>query len=247
MDIFIEALAENQYLRVLANPTLVALSGEEASFLAGGEFPIPVVQGTGGNTSVTIEYREYGVRLSFKPTVLGDGTIRLYVAPEVSDLTDVGSVSISGFTVKALRTRKAETTLELKSGQTFAMAGLIKRNDDAITSRLPGLGELPVIGPLFRSIRYTSGETELIVLVTASLVEPMNLAEVPPLPGFLHEEPNDWEFYLEGRIEGKEPAKIYPADADWLREIGIDQLFGPGAWDRYDKPVGRSRVEIVPE
>lgn len=246
-DIFFQALAENQYLRVLANPTLVALSGEEASFLAGGEFPIPVTQGAGAGASVTIEYKEYGVRLSFRPIVLGDGTIRLYAAPEVSDLTDTGSVNLGGFTVKALRTRKAETTLELKSGQTFAMAGLIKRDDDAITSRVPGLGDLPVIGPLFRSVRYTRGETELVVLVTASLVEPMNLAGVPPLPGFLHNEPNDWEFYLEGRIEGKEPAKIYSADADWLREIGIDQLFGPGAWDRYDKPVGHSQAEIVPE
>lgn len=245
LDVFLQALAENQYLRVLANPTLVALSGEEASFLAGGEFPIPVVQEN--SDSITIEYKEFGVRLAFRPIVLGDNTIQLYVAPEVSDLTDLGSVTISGFTVKALKTRKAETTLELKSGQTFAMAGLIKINDDAITSRLPGIGDLPVIGPLFRSIRYTRGETELVVLVTASLVEPMNLAAVPPLPGFLHVQPDDWEFYLEGRIEGKEPAKINPADADWLREIGIDQLLGPGAWDRYDNPVGSSRADITQE
>ena len=245
---FIQALAENQYLRVLANPTLVALSGEEASFLAGGEFPIPVVQtGTGGEsggTSITIEYKEYGVRLTFRPIVLGDGTIRLYAAPEVSDLTTLGAVTISGFEVPALRTRKFETTLELKSGQTFAMAGLIKRNDDAINSRVPGLGDLPILGPLFRSVRYQNQETELVVLVTANLVEPMSLASVPPLPGFLDEEPSDWELYLEGRIEGKAPAKISPTDMKWLREMGLDKLSGPGAWDSYGNPIVPSRADF---
>jgi pilus assembly protein CpaC len=245
---FIQALAENQYLRVLANPTLVALSGEEASFLAGGEFPIPVVQtGTGGEssgTSISIEYKEYGVRLTFRPTVLGDGTIRLYAAPEVSDLTTVGAVTISGFEVPALRTRKFETTLELKSGQTFAMAGLIKRNDDAINSRVPGLGDLPVLGALFRSVRYARGETEMVVLVTASLVEPLNLAAVPPLPGFLDEQPNDWELYLEGRIGGKAPAKVSPTDMKWLRQMGLDKLSGPGAWDSYENSTVPSQVDF---
>jgi pilus assembly protein CpaC len=244
---FIQALAENQYLRVLANPTLVALSGEEASFLAGGEFPIPVVQsgtsGAGGGTSISIEYKEYGVRLSFRPIVLGDGTIRLYAAPEVSDLTTLGAVTISGFEVPALKTRKFETTLELKSGQTFAMAGLIKKNDDAITSGVPGLGDLPVLGALFRSVRYTRGETEMVVLVTATLVEPLNLAKAPPLPGFLDEEPSDWELYVDGRIEGKGPAKINSTDANWLREMGIDKLIGPGAWDTYENPAARSKAE----
>jgi len=245
---FIQALAENQYLRVLANPTLVALSGEEASFLAGGEFPIPVVQGsTGGTntgTSISIEYKEYGVRLSFRPIVLGDGTIRLYAAPEVSDLTTLGAVTISGFEVPALRTRKFETTLELKSGQTFAMAGLIKKNDDAINSRVPVFGDLPILGALFRSVRYTRGETEMVVLVTASLVEPMNLAEVPPLPGFLDEEPSDWELYLEGRIEGKAPAKISPTDMKWLRQMGLDKLSGPGAWDSYENSIVPSQANF---
>ena len=241
--VFIQALAENQYLRVLANPTLVALSGEEASFLAGGEFPIPVTQGTGGGTSVTIEYKSYGVGLVFRPTVLGDGTIQLKVAPEVSDLTSVGSVMLNNFVIKALVTRKFETTLELKSGQTFAMAGLIKRNDDAINSRVPVLGDLPVLGALFRSVRYTRGETEMVVLVTASLVEPMNLASVPPLPGFMDEAPGDWELYVDGRIEGKGPAKISSSDANWLREMGIDKLAGPGAWDSYENPAAPSKAE----
>jgi pilus assembly protein CpaC len=243
---FIQALAENQYLRVLANPTLVALSGEEASFLAGGEFPIPIPQSGGGGvggTSITIEYKEFGVRLSFRPTVLGDGTIRLYAAPEVSEVDFAGAVRFADFVVPALITRKFETTLELKSGQTFAMAGLIKRNDTAINSSVPGLGELPVLGALFRSVRYNRGETEMVVLVTATLVEPMNLAATPPLPGFMDEEPTDWELYVDGRIEGKGPAKISSTDADWLREMGIDKLAGPGAWDSYENPVAPSKAE----
>ncbi|MHC4510296.1 MAG: type II and III secretion system protein family protein [Planctomycetota bacterium] len=242
-EFFLQALAENQALRILANPTLVALSGEQASFLAGGEFPIPVVQsGTGGagGNAVTIEYREYGVRVSFRPVVLGDGTIRLTAAPEVSDLSDAGAVTVQGFRVPALVTRKAETTLELASGQTFAMAGLLQHKNEAINSRVPGLGDLPVLGPLFRSVRYQKNETELVVLVTATLVEPMSLAAVPPVPGFTHAEPNDWEFYIDGRIEGKEPAKINAEDAHWLRQMGLDQLAGPGAWDSYNRPSSSS-------
>jgi pilus assembly protein CpaC len=247
-EIFIQALAENQYLRLLANPTLVALSGEEASFLAGGEFPIPVVQGSGGaggSNAVTIQYKEYGVRVTFRPVVLGDGTIRLNAAPEVSNLSDVGAVTISGFRVPALVSRKAETTLELNSGQTFAMAGLLQNTTEALNSRVPGLGDLPVLGPLFRSVRYQKKETELVVLVTATLVEPMSLDEVPPLPGFLHSEPNDWEFYLEGRIEGKEPAKIDSRDAEWLKQMDLDQLMGPGAWDSYNEPISSSRAGLA--
>ena len=244
-EFFLQALAENQYLRILANPTLVALSGEKASFLAGGEFPIPVVQGggAGGGTSVSIEYREYGVSLSFRPVVLGDGTIRLHAAPQVSDLSDVGAVVIQGFRVPALVTRKAETTLELKSGQTFAMAGLLQNNTQAINSRIPGIGDLPVLGPLFRSIRYQKNETELVVLVTASLVEPMSLATTPPVPGFLHNEPNDWEFFIEGQIDGQGPAKIDPENAGLLKQMGLDRLAGPGAWDSYDRPIPSSQAD----
>ena len=196
----------------------------------------------GGGTTISIEYREYGVRLTFQPFVLGDGSIRLHVAPEVSELTDVGGVSISGFTVPALLTRRFETTLELNSGQTFAMAGLIKENISAVRSRIPGLGDIPILGPLFRSVRYTKGETELVVFVTASLVEPMSLAQISPLPGFLYAEPNDWEFYIDGRIEGKEPVKIHPADAERLKQMGLDKLIGPGAWQFHGQQNALSRV-----
>ncbi len=251
LEVFLQALAENQYVRILANPTLVALSGEEATFLAGGEYPIPVPQGGGGGgtggTTITVEYKEYGVRLTFRPTVLGDGTIRLYAAPEVSALTSVGGLQQQGFNVPALITRRAETTIELKSGQSFAMAGLISNKTNAINSRIPGIGDLPILGPLFRSVRYQKDETELVVLVTAILVEPMNEAQTPPLPGFLHKEPNDWELYLGGKIEAAEPAMINSADAEWLQQMGLDKLMGPGAWDTYGSTSATSQAEITPD
>jgi len=236
LEVFFQALAENQYMRILANPTLVAMSGEEATFLAGGEFPIPVVQGAvaGGTNAITIQYKEFGVRLIFRPVVLGEGGIRLRAMQEVSELSDVGALVIQGFSIPALATRRAEATLELKSGQSFAMAGLLQHNDSAITSRIPGLGDLPVLGPLFRSVRYRNNESELVILVTAALVEPMSVATAPPLPGATYAPPNDWELYLEGRIEGQGPARLDPASAAWLREMGLDQLAGPGAWDSYE-------------
>jgi pilus assembly protein CpaC len=236
LEFFFQALAENQYMRILANPTLIALSGEEANFLAGGEFPIPVLQGTIGGTgnAITVEYKEFGVRLTFRPIVLGDNTIRLRAMQEVSQLTDVGALIIQGFSIPALSARRAEATMELQSGQSFAMAGLLLHDDQAITSRIPGLGDLPVLGPLFRSVRYRNNETELVILVTASLVEPMSVATAPPLPGATYMPPDDWEFYVEGRIEGRTPARLDPGSVAWLQEMGLDRLTGPGAWDTYE-------------
>jgi pilus assembly protein CpaC len=239
LEFFFQALAENQYMRVLANPTLITMSGEEAHFLAGGEFPIPVVQGGAGagigTTAITIQYKEFGVLLSFRPVVLGDGGIRLRALQEVSELTDVGALIIQGFSIPALSSRRAEATMELQSGQSFAMAGLLQHSDSAINSRIPGLGDLPILGPLFRSVRYRNNETELVILVTASLVEPMSLATAPPLPGASYMPPDDWELYLGGRIEGRAPARLDPANTAWLKEMGLDHLVGPGAWDSYEE------------
>jgi Flp pilus assembly secretin CpaC len=125
------------------------------------------------------------------------------------------------------------------------MAGLLHDKVEALNSGIPGLRDLPVLGPLFRSVRYQKNETELVVLVTASLVEPMSLATTPPLPGFLHADPNDWEFYLEGRLEGERPAEIDSDDAEWLKQMGLDQLTGPGAWDSHDKPISSSQADIA--
>lgn len=237
LEIFIEALAENQYLRVLAEPTLVAMSGAEASFLAGGEFPIPIVQGTnvGAGSTITIEYKEYGVRLNFLPIVLGENRIRLSVAPEVSDISEIGAVEIDGFQIPAITTRRSETTLEMNSGELFAMAGLLNQTLQVRNSRVPILGDLPVLGPLFRSVRYKEGETELLVLVTASLVEAADMSPEFPVPGDLHERPNDWELYADGRLEGATPA-LAPEDATWFKETGLDRLRGPGAWASHDQP-----------
>lgn len=246
-QLFIQALAENQYLRILAEPNLVALSGEEAGFLVGGEFPIPVVQGntTGGGTSISIEYKQFGVRLKFKPRVLGDNVIQLYVAPEVSELTDQGAVVLNGFRIPSLMTRRADTTLELKSGETFAMAGLISRNTTARSSRVPGAGDIPVLGALFRSVRYQQDETEFVVMVTATLVEPIAEGTRPPGPGILHSEPNDWELYGLGKIEGSTPVHLSPTDIQWLKKLGLDRLKGPGAWCTYDQQKAASRAEMA--
>jgi pilus assembly protein CpaC len=174
------------------------------------------------------------VLLTFVPTVLGDGRIRLRALQEFSQLNFANAVTISGFTIPALTSRRAEATIELGSGQSFALAGLLQNTDAAITTRVPGVGDLPIIGPLFRSVRYQNNETELVILVTASLVEPLSVAKAPPLPGVTYTAPDDWELYLEGRMEGKEPARLDPSSREWLKQMGLDGLVGPGAWDTYE-------------
>jgi pilus assembly protein CpaC len=240
LNFFLRALENNQYMRVLAEPSLIAVSGEEASFLAGGEFPIPVVQGSTGNgsTSITVEFKEFGIRLQFRPVVLGDGTIRIQVAPEVSQLSDVGAVELDGFSIPSLVTRRAETTREMNSGQTFALAGLLNQTTSAQAQSTPGLGNVPVLGSLFRSVRYQEQDTELVVLATVSLVEPLSIVDERPLPGDLHAPPSDWELYANGSIEGRVPAKTSEAHAAWLHERGLDELRGPGAWQSYMTPPG---------
>jgi pilus assembly protein CpaC len=232
-ELFVEALEDNQYLRTLAEPTLVAMSGEKASFLAGGEFPIPIANGgVGGATQITIEWKEFGVRLNFEPTVLGDGTIRMQVAPEVSDLSDVGAVEVEGFRIPSLLTRRAATTLSMRSGQTFAMAGLLDQNIAARSQKVPGLGNIPILGRLFSSVRYERGETELVVLATVELVEPIDTQENLPLPGDTHHEPDAWELYAEGKIHGTVSEPKPPAV--WAADMGLDRLVGPGAWATHD-------------
>ena len=198
---------------------------------------------TGGGTAVTIEYKEFGVALKFRPVVLGDGSIRMTVASEVSELSDIGAVELEGFRVPSVATRRAETTLEMKSGQSFAMAGLISESTSAISSQVPGLGNLPVLGALFRSVRYRRGESELLLLVTASLVEPTSDQVLLPLPGTTHVVPNDWELYSRGRLEGEAPARLSPDDRTWLAECGLERLRGPGAWSVHGQAPGRAYYE----
>jgi pilus assembly protein CpaC len=159
----------------LAEPTLTALSGETATFLAGGEIPIPISQGLG---AVSVDYKQYGVTLSFTPTVLSSGRIALRVRPEVSQLTSAGSVSLNGFTVPGLTTRRVETTIELGSGQSFMIGGLLSNNTNNTVDRLPGLGNLPIIGALFRSNSFRRQQTELVVVVTPYLVQPVDASQI---------------------------------------------------------------------
>ena len=170
----IQALASQQIVQILAEPTLTTVSGQKASFLSGGEFPYPVVQGgTGGFTSVTIQFRPYGVKLDFTPTVLEDGTIQLKVAPEVSALDYTNEVVISGYTIPAISTRRAETQIELKSGQSFSISGLLDNRTTDQLSKIPGIGDIPILGKLFQSKTLNKSVAELAVIVTPTLVDPL--------------------------------------------------------------------------
>ena len=188
-------LAENDGLvTILAEPNLTALSGETASFLAGGEFPIPVSQALG---SVTIEYKQYGVGLAFTPIVLADGRISMRVRPEVSELSNEGSIKLNGFEVPALTTRRAETTVELGSGQSFMLAGLLRNSNTNSIEKAPFLGDLPILGALFRSSKYRRSETELVIIVTPYLVRPISGQMALPTDGF--RAPTDVQRVLEGQ------------------------------------------------
>ena len=172
----------NDYVTLLAEPTLTALSGETASFLAGGEFPIPTASGLNGTS---IEFKEYGVSLAFTPTVLEGGRISMRVRPEVSELSNQGAIVINGFQIPSLTTRRTETTVELGSGQSFMIGGLIRNGGANSIERTPGLGSIPIIGALFRSNRFRRDETELVIVVTPYLVKPVNAGQIAlPTDGF---------------------------------------------------------------
>ena len=203
---FIDALKEEGMLKVLAEPTLITLSGKSANFLAGGEFPIPVPQSIGVGTTITIEYKPFGVGLNFSPTVLSSKKISMQVAPEVSELDFSRAVTISGFVVPAITTRRVSTVIELADGQSFAIAGLLAEQIREDIVKFPLLGDIPVLGALLRSSNFQKSETELIIIVTAHLVKPLDMAQ-QTLPTDQFIEPDDFEFYLLGSIEGKEKTK----------------------------------------
>jgi pilus assembly protein CpaC len=210
----IDALKEEGLTKVLAEPTLITLSGRSASFLAGGEFPIPVPQGSsGGSTTITIEYKTFGVGLNFTPTVLGNGKISMMVNPEVSDLDFTRAVSLQGFIIPSVNTRRVSTTIELGDGQSFAVAGLLKDDVREIVRKFPVLGDIPILGVLFRSTEFQKKETELVIIVTPHLVKPLDMTK-QTLPTDAYIEPDDFEFYLLGSLEGRgkqDTAKSTPA------------------------------------
>lgn len=198
------SLLEAQGLsRTLASPTLVAMSGQEASFLVGGEFPVPVAQQA---NTVTIEFKEFGVRLRFVPTVIGRDTISMKVAPEVSDLDFTAAINLGGIAVPGLTSRKAETTVELKDGQSFAIAGLLSDRIVSQVDRVPVLGSIPILGALFRSVQYRREETELVILVAPRLAAPLPAGATPPLPGETGQfDPDNFHLFLLGALE--QPAR----------------------------------------
>ncbi len=178
----IRDLEGKSVLQILAEPNLLALNGQKASFLAGGEFPVPIVQGGQSIGVVTIQFRPFGVRLEFTAFVGKDDVIRLHVVPEVSTLDFSNAAIISGFTVPALSTRRAETEIELRNGQSFGIAGLLDNRAQAQLSKVPGIGDIPILGNLFRSKTISRSNSELVVLVTPHIVDPVKLNNPPPTP-----------------------------------------------------------------
>ena len=176
----IRALQQKNLLQILAEPNLIAVNGKEASFLAGGEFPFPVVQPGQGSNAITIQFREFGVKLKFTPVIMPNGNIHLQVVPEVSQLDFTNALTVSGFTIPALSTRRASTEFELQDGQSFVIAGLMDNRVTSVTSKVPGLGDLPIIGNFFRSKSLSKNDSELMVVCTVHRVSPTNQA--PPGP-----------------------------------------------------------------
>jgi pilus assembly protein CpaC len=219
LDVFLSALETKGLIRQLAEPELIALSGDTASFLAGGEYPVPVVQpgGTGGVPVITVQYQPFGVQLTFNPTVLENGIINLRLAPSVSELNFAQAVTISGFNVPSLNKREARTTVELRDGQSFSIAGLLQADNRRNISQLPWIGSVPILGALFGSKQFQDVETDLVVIVTPHLVAPgvpgQNLAS--PLDSHLPS--NDVDFFLMGQMEQRKEFRDYVTSGGGLQ------------------------------
>ena len=197
-DALIQALEEKGLARRLAEPNLVALSGDTASFLAGGEFPFPVAR---QDDTITIEFKKFGVGLGFTPTVLNNGLINLKIAPEVSEIDPNNTLVVNDTTIPGLVTRRANTTVELRDGQSFAIAGLLQANHSKASRQLPWIGQVPVLGALFRSASYEKNETDLVIIVTPRLVKPADPTQRLITPFDKHVPSNDVEFFLSGKME----------------------------------------------
>ena len=221
----IDARANENLITVLAEPNLTAMSGETANFLAGGEFPVPVAQSGSAAGAITVEFKKFGVGLAFTPTVLENGRVNLKVRPEVSQLSSVGGVQVSNYTVPALTTRRAETTVELSSGQSFAIAGLLQNNSTQDASKVPFLGDVPILGALFKSDRYKRNETELVIVVTPYLVRPVSANAIAlPTDGFVP--PTDGQRILYGSTNRQD----MPQGAPIMRGRDGNALVGPSGF-----------------
>jgi len=216
LNVTLDALERKGIVNTLAEPTLVALSGETASFLAGGEFPVPVVQNAGGSgggngvaAAFTVEWKPFGVSLAFTPTVLADGVISLVVAPEVSSIDPSASIVINNLTIPGIQTRRAKTTVELRDGESFALAGLLRKDFQDTIRQVPLLGSLPIIGSLFRSTGFQHEDTELVIIVTPRLVRPVPAGTLK-VPTDRAGPPNEADLLLNGRTDTGVPASSAP-------------------------------------
>jgi pilus assembly protein CpaC len=227
----IDALAQEGFITQLAQPNLTAMNGQTASFLVGGQFPVPVAgsSGTSGFPTITVEFKSYGVQLAFTPTIIDDTHLNLKIKPEISQLTTVGEVSVpltaeSSVTIPALLVRSAETTVELGSGESFALAGLIQHNVTQLLSKVPALGDIPILGTLFRSVRFQNDETELVIIVTPYLVNPTRTALGAPTDGYVV--PHDMQrVFLNSNYK-----QTLPAPSRGPLNAGGNGLVGPGGF-----------------
>lgn len=251
----LNALERRGLSKTLAEPTLVALSGEKASFLAGGEFPIPVAQGgsgVGASNAITIEFKPFGVSLGFTPTVLGDKVISMIIEPEVSSIDPSASVAVNGLVVPGLQTRRASTTVELRDGESFAIAGLLRRDFQTTVRQLPILGSIPIIGSLFRSSSFQKGETELLIVVTPRLVSPLRPDQVR-LPTDRIDDPKASDVLRDGegyRPKALEPLPKAPSVSDAAKPAAPDSLapaggeLPPAAATKAPDPAGEAGYEF---
>lgn len=217
IDLLIRALEQNGTVRTLAEPNLVAMSGDKASFLAGGEFPFPVAQ---DNNTITIEFKKFGVGLEFTPTVLSDGQINLKIEPEVSQLDNTRTLRLQTIQIPTIIVRRASTTVELRDGQSFAIAGLLQSNNTKTLSQLPWIADVPVLGALFRSASYQRNETDLIIIVTPRLVRPVTAPGKLATPLDSRVPGNDVDYFLLGTSE--RPREVIERKKLPANEIGID-------------------------
>jgi pilus assembly protein CpaC len=212
-NVTLDALEKKGAVTTLAEPTLVALSGETASFLAGGEFPVPTVQSAGGgqgaNNAITVQWKPFGVSLAFTPTVLSDGVINMVVAPEVSSIDASASIVVNNLTIPGLQTRRAKTVVEMRDGESFALAGLIRKDFQDTVRQVPFLGSLPIIGTLFRSTGFQNDQTELVIIVTPHLVRPVRGGSFKA-PTDRAGPPNEADLFLNGRTDTGVPPSAAP-------------------------------------
>ncbi len=195
----LNALRQDNLLKISSEPTLVVISGHKAVFLSGGQIPVPAPQSLG---TISIDWKDYGTMIEFLPIVLGNGKIRMDVHPEISELDEAHSITIAGTTEPGILTRNAQTTVEMQAGQTLAIAGLVEHTTEGVTSGLPWISDVPYVGALFRNIHDQENDIELLILVTPELADPLNASEVPPCgPGSMTTDPSDWEMFMKGYLE----------------------------------------------